>query len=187
MKPRLIVLEGFDRTGKDTLISMINTDNNFNGKFICYQQPSVEEEQVDYTNPEEFKKFMLKHTRWLIDNLYEVAIQNPTKTIIVSRMWLTDNVFSDVFNREHVFEKYFKDELLKKFDVQNYIILFKDYNEYVSRCKLIGEQPDFNENQFNKICSLFKEYADQNSLLNLIKCETSKSELFRDFIRTYII
>lgn len=186
-KIKMIVLEGFDRTGKDTLMNMIDVNETLNKKFVCYHQLPVESEHVDYKNPEEFKKFMLSHTRELLDNLYSLSKRSEGKTIVVSRMWMTDDVFSDMYHREHVFRKYFLKELQTNFDVDNYILLFENFDEYKSRCNIIGEDNDFTKDDFDKIYDLFMAYEDtaSHNVVNIIKSNTSKEELLEDFKSEY--
>lgn len=187
-KIKMIVLEGFDRTGKDTLMNMIEVDDELNKQFVCYHQPSIENEHVDYKDPEAFKEFMLKHTRELLNELYSLAKTNGGKTIVVSRMWLTDDVFSDLYNREHVFRKYFLKELQTNFHVYNYILLFKSYDEYVKRCEMIGENPAFTQEEFDRIIHLFSTFGYANNLeknnydmrIELNATDT-KEELLEDF------
>lgn len=179
-KIKMIVLEGFDRTGKDTLMNMIEVDDKLNNQFVCYHQPPIENEHVDYKNPEVFKEFMLKHTRKLLDDLYDLSKFNEGKTLVVSRMWMTDDVFSDLYHREHVFRKYFLKELQTNFDVSNYVLLFENYDEYVNRCNIINEEPTFTEEEFNIIVDKFTKYGN-SGYPAILKAKDTKEELLEDF------
>lgn len=179
-KIKMIVFEGFDRTGKDTLMNMIEVDDKLNNRFVCYHQPPIENEHVDYKNPEVFKEFMLKHTRKLLDDLYDLSKFNEGKTLVVSRMWMTDDVFSDLYHREHVFRKYFLKELQTNFDVSNYILLFENYDEYTKRCNIINEEPTFTKEEFNIIVDKFTKYGN-SGYPTILKAKDTKEELLEDF------
>ena len=101
-KPYLIVIEGQDRTGKDTLI------NNLVEKygFYCYKQQEHEKTGVDYRNKEQYEKWVYNHIDKIYNDLLEISKTN--KIILLSRLWISDNVYSDLFGRNHIVEKYFK-------------------------------------------------------------------------------
>ena len=130
-KIRLIVLEGCDRTGKGTLLE--NLKNRFDD-FLVYNPVSAEKEKVDYKNPKKFEEWIRNTIRKVLDDLYTMSKLNGTnRPIVMDRLLLTDNVFADLFDREHVVEKYFGREIEANFKLTNYIMLWRNPEEYKDR------------------------------------------------------
>lgn len=180
-KIRLIVLEGHDRTGKDTLMNMLDFND-----FLIYKQPETEAQDTDYKNPEKFEKFMVKWIRKVLDDLYTMSKLNGTdRPIVMSRLWLTDNVFADIYGRNHVVEKYFLREIEANFDVTNYIMLWRNYEEYETRIKMIGGTIDFTPQEFDDIVSNFNQYKTSKDYVRLIDAIDSKEDIYDDFIATF--
>lgn len=183
-KIKLIVLEGHDRTGKDTLLNDLKNDN----RFIVYKQPETEDQPVDYKNPEEFKKFMIKWIRKVLDDLYSITRSNKDKIVVMSRLWITDNVFADIYNRGHVVEKYFLNEIKTNFNVHNFCMLWKDYQKYVDRMNFIRQPIEFNEKEFDKITERFQYYLtgtylnDESDYIYYILNDTTKEDIYNKFI-----
>ena len=180
-KIRLIVMEGHDRTGKDTLMSMLKFED-----FLVYKQPETEAQDTDYKNPEKFEAFMVKWIRKVLDDLYTMTKLNGTdRPIVMSRLWLTDNVFADIYGREHVVEKYFLREIEANFDVTNYILLWREYDEYVKRMKKIGGTVDFTPQEFDDIVSGFSQYKKADDEVVLVDCDDTKETIYNDFMSTF--
>ena len=136
-KIRIIVLEGHDRTGKGTLLE--NLKNRFDD-FLVYNPVSAEKERVDYKNPQKFEEWIRKTIRKVLDDLYTMSKLNGTdRPIVMDRLLLTDNVFADLFDREHVVEKYFGREIETNFKLTNYIMLWKNPEEDKDRVNLLNE------------------------------------------------
>lgn len=182
-KIKMIVLEGHDMTGKDTLLNMLKS----NERFIVFQGPTYEEQGVDKKDKEAYKQFLMRWIRHSLDEIYTLVRDNKDKIVVLSRLWLSDNVFSDLYNRDHVVEKYFLNEIKTNFDVYNFVILWKDYQEYVDRMIIIHQPIEFDEYEFNKITNKFNEYIsfDKNFLYDYI-CrifnDTSKEYIYHYFI-----
>lgn len=180
-KIRLICLDGGDRCGKDEVMSHLDPN-----KFIVYKQPETEAQDTDYKNPEKFKAFMLKYIRKVLDDLYTLSKMNDNKKpIVMSRLLLCDNVFSDIYGREHVVEKYFGREIATNFDITNYIMLFADYNEYVNRIKIINGTIDFNKEELDNIAKLYYKYKQDNDIVKLIYANDSKEKELNDFLENF--
>lgn len=180
-KIRLIVLEGHDRCGKDSLMDMLDFND-----FLIYKQPETEAQDTDYKNPEKFEKFMIKWIRKVLDDLYTMSKLNGTdRPIVMSRLWLTDNVFADLYNRNHVVEKFFIREIEANFDVTNYIMLWRNYEEYVDRMKAIGCTIDFTQQEFEDIVSNFNQYKKSSDYVRLVDNTDTREDIYDDFIATF--
>lgn len=180
-KIRLIVLEGHDRTGKDSLMNMLDFND-----FLIYKQPETEAQDTDYKNPEKFEKFMIKWIRKVLDDLYTMSKLNGTdRPIVMSRLWLTDNVFADLYGRNHVVEKFFMREIEANFDVTNYIMLWRNYEEYVDRMKAIGGTVDFTQQEFDDIVSNFNQYKKSSDYVRLVDNTDTREDIYDDFIATF--
>lgn len=180
-KINIICLEGHDRTGKETIMNMLDFND-----FLIYRQKSSEEEGVDYKNPEKYEEFVRNHVRKVLDDLYTMSKLNGTdRPIVLTRLWLSDNVFADLFGRNHVVEKYFLREIEANFDVTNYIMLWRNYEEYVTRMKMIGGTVDFTSKEFDDIISNFYEYKKSTDYVRLIDATDTKEDVYDDFMATF--
>lgn len=180
-KINIIVMEGHDRTGKDTLMDMLDFND-----FLVYKQPETEAQDTDYKNPEKFEAFMVTWIRKVLDDLYTMSKLNGTdRPIVMSRLWLTDNVFADLYNRNHVVEKYFMREIEANFDVVNYIMLWRNYEEYKSRVKMINGSLDFTPQELDDITSNFNQYKKSADYVRLIDATDTKEDIYDDFIATF--
>lgn len=180
-KINIICLEGHDRTGKETIMNMLDFND-----FLIYRQKSSEEEGVDYKNPEKYEEFVRNHVRKVLDDLYTMSKLNGTdRPIVLTRLWLSDNVFADLFGRNHVVEKYFLREIEANFDVTNYIMLWRNYEEYVTRVKMIGGTVDFTSKEFDDTVSNFNQYKTYKDYVRLIDATDTKEDVYDDFMATF--
>lgn len=182
-KIRLICLEGHDRTGKGTLLKNLKSQVS---DFLVYNPVSVEEERVDYKDPQKFEEWIRKVIRKVLDDLYTIYKLNGTnKPIVMDRLVLTDNVFSDIFGRKHIVEKYFSKEIETNFNLTNYIMLWRNSKEYISRVKLLGENQDFTEKEIDDITNLFNHYKNKDDIVKLIDNDDTSKDVFNDFYSTF--
>lgn len=180
-KIKLIVLEGHDRTGKETIMDMVDFND-----FLVYKQKSSEEEGVDYKDPEKYEEFVRNHVRKVLDDLYTMSKLNGTdRPIVLSRLWLSDNVFADLYGRNHVVEKYFMREIEANFDVVNYIMLWRNYEEYKTRVQMINGSLDFPPQEFDDIVSNFNQYKTYKDYIRLIDATDTKEDVYDDFYATF--
>jgi len=159
-KPKLIIFEGHDQTGKDTLINYIK---NIHPEFYLYKQKTSEEQGVDYRDKVKYEEWLYKYIKSQIEELKDISKNNST--IIMTRLLLSDNVFSDCFGRNHIVEKNFKDDLYSFFDVKNITILWSDYSEYLKRVKASNGYIQYEEDEFNKIKSLYEKYSSKDEII----------------------
>ena len=181
MSKKLIVIEGFDRCGKDTLMADLSKQNN---DFYIYGNdltglPKYDKEQ------EEFLVWLNKFIDKQVNDLNELF--KTYDTIVMCRLLVSDEVYSTLFNREHTTIKYM--DKLKDVEIIHYCLLFNDYNEYINRLKKIGDNIiQYNENHFNTINQLYIDTL--NSLnykyhINYIYSYTSRRSVLEDFYRYY--
>ena len=175
-KPYLIVIEGQDRTGKDTLI------NNLVEKygFYCYKQQEHEKTGVDYRNKEQYEKWVYNHIDKIYNDLLEISKTN--KIILLSRLWISDNVYSDLFGRNHIVEKYFKYKFKDKFNIKTFILLWEDFDNYTTRLQNINENIEYEVDEFNHTIELYKKYGTEQDKFLIIENTTSKNNILNNFI-----
>ena len=183
-KIKLICLEGCDRTGKGTLLE--NLKNRFDD-FLVYNPISAEKEHVDYKDPKKFEEWIRKTIRKVLDDLYTMSKLNGTdRPIVMDRLLLTDNVFADLFGRDHIVERYFGREIEANFNLTNYIMLWRNPEEYKDRVNLLKENQDFTEKEIGDIMDLFNHYKKSNDIVKLIDNTDTTEDILDDFISTFI-
>ena len=113
---RLIVIEGFDRSGKDTLMKDL-FDMNLPNTYIYFNDleglPKYDKEQGD------FLVWLNNFIYTQINTINELF--DKYDTVIMTRLLISDEVYSLLFNREHTCIKYI-DNLRKDVTIYNYCI-----------------------------------------------------------------
>ena len=181
MNKKLIVIEGFDRCGKDTLMSDLS---NLNNDFYVYRNdltglPKYDKEQED------FLVWLNKFINGQVNDLNELF--KTHNTIVMCRLLISDEVYSTLFNREHTTIKYM--DKLKDVEIIHYCLLFKDYNEYCGRLKKIGDDHiQYNYEDFNRINQLYINKLEESNYkyyINYIYSYSSKRNILEDFYKYY--
>lgn len=175
-KPFLIIIEGQDRTGKDTLIN--NLVNKYN--LYVYKQNPHEKTGVDYRNKEQYEKWVYNHIDTIYNNLLEIS--KTENIILLSRLWISDNVYSDLFGRNHIVEKYFKDKFKDTFNIKTFVLLWEDFDNYKQRLSYINEDIEYQVDEFNKTIELYKKYAEEQDKVLIIENTTSQNNILNNFI-----
>lgn len=175
-KPYLIVIEGQDRTGKDTLIN--NLVDKYN--LYVYKQKPHEKTGVDYRNKEQYEKWVYNHIDTIYNDLIEIS--KNEKIILLSRLWISDNVYSDLFGRNHIVEKYFKDKFKDTFNVKTFVLLWQDFDNYIKRLNFINEEVEYEVVEFNKTIDLYKKYVEENDKILVIENCTSTDNILNNFV-----
>ena len=181
---KLIVIEGFDRSGKDTLMyDLIKEDlpNTFIYLNDLEGLPKYDKEQDDFLVW--LNKFIDTQVK-TINKLFD-----RYDTVIMTRFFISDEVYSNLFNREHTVIKYL-DNLRKDIYIVNFCILFKDYNEYLNRITNIKETIQYSKEDFNKINELYntelnKPYYHNIKVLCEIVSQTTQKNLLDTFLNIY--
>ena len=179
---KLIVIEGFDRSGKDTLLQDLK--NYIKDNSICIYEndltglPSYSKEQgkfIDWLN-----KFIDKQTDDLI-KLFETY-----DTVIMVRLIVSDEVYSHEFKRERTTIKYMNK--LDGIEINNYCILFKNFSEYSKRINRLGFDLQYHKQEFDDINKLYNDVLENIGYkynINYIKNWTTPEEILSDFINIY--
>ena len=182
MNKRLIIIEGFDRSGKDTLMKDLNKLNLTN-TYIYFNDleglPKYDKEQDSFLNW--LNKFIQRQVNDL-NKLFDTY-----DTIIMTRLLISDEVYSTLFNREHTTIKYMK-LLRKDIEIYNYCILFDNYNEYLKRLDKINDKyVQYNHREFDAINQLYFQLVDfiNNSKINLILANTLPKDILDNFLKLY--
>lgn len=180
---RLIVIEGFDRCGKDTLmndlynLSLPNTYIYFNN---LEGLPKYNKEQ------ENFLVWLNRFVNTQVNTINELF--NKYDTVIMTRLIVSDEVYSTLFNREHTTIKYLKN-LREDIELFNYCLLFESYNEYLKRLQILNDLTiQYNENDFNKINNLYKDIIEKlnyKSNINYVKAIDKQQDILNNFKLNY--
>ena len=174
---KLIVIEGFDRTGKDTLLKDLYNINLPN-TYIYFNDL---EDLPDYNDQDDFLEWLNKFIVTQINMINELF--EDYDNIIMTRFIITDEVYSTLFDREHTVLKYLED-LRDDIEIYNYCLLFKDYDEYLKRLKIIKDDDvQYSKEDFDKINNLYKEILnDYNSYIEYITADTSREFILKSFL-----
>lgn len=171
-KAKLYVLEGFDRTGKDTQLE--NFESSDSNLYVYIQDPNRNPPDYRENNGETFlrwlKSYLIKQAIKLID------LSKSNRKILMTRLFISDYVYSTLFNRECVI-KYFKDVYEDYFDIINIILLWDSYNDYLERCKSSNSEVEYTEEEFNKIQNLYKDFAQDQDSIIYIKSSDSEEKI----------
>jgi thymidylate kinase len=146
-----IIVEGFDRSGKDTYIRKLES---FGYRVI----PTPEKKRDLFaTDKEAYRKFLLENFDETVTKLSE------NKSFVCNRFHISEYVFSQFFNRDRIFDTF--DEIENKL-TQSTIIQYLeiDYDTYLSRCD-VTEAVIYTQLEFDEITRLFREALSKTNLL----------------------
>lgn len=176
---KLIVVEGFDRCGKDTLLDDLkNQDTNF----YVYIEPLVGLPKYD----KEQGDFLVWLNQFISCQVRELnKLFKTYDTVVMCRLIVSDEVYSTMFNREHTVEKYLSQ--IECDEICNYCMLFKDYDEYLKRLALIGDTNiQYDRTEFDRINELYINILSKFSgTIKYIYSDTSREDVvehFKDYI-----
>ena len=175
-KKTLIAIEGFDRVGKDTLIS------NFLEKYPSakhYKQPTSESVGISYRDTKQFELYLYDHYTQVIKEL--IDLNKSTDIVITSRLFVSDKTYSELFGRKYQFgelaEKY---NLLDHFNLISYCMLWKSYDEYLKRIN--NSNIEYNKEEFIRLNDLFcKNTLELNGYVEYINNNDSREINFKRF------
>lgn len=171
---RLIVIEGFDRCGKDSLLEDLEKNNIFVFKNDLEGLPKYDKEQDD------FLEWLDNYIKWQIKTLNNLFKKH--ETIILTRFLVSDEVYSKLFNRKRTVVKYLE-KLNGNVLIYNYCLLFESYDEYLKRLEMIGEPVQYSEEDFNKINDLYKEQINMRvGKIKYVHATDTKEDIRKDFI-----
>lgn len=179
----LVVIDGMDRAGKDTCLNELYNIIDHNKEY-CYF--TVVKKRCNYRNKKAFRKVLkrfLKKQKRDIEKLFK-----KYDRVYIARLDMSDNVFSELFNRKRIAEKIFK-SLHYKYSISYYTLLFKSYNEYLKRLNMINEtEVQYGKKEYNKIkklfekeVSLYKEKEGKATVYYVVS-DTNKNTLVKNIL-----
>lgn len=174
-KPTLIVLEGQDQTGKDTLLDMI-CDNNPN--LYWYKQKTHEETGTDYRKKNDYEAWLKDYIGEQLDELIEIGQEHSI--ILMTRLLISDNVYSDLFGRSHIVETYYKDKIYNNFNVLTSCLLWDTYDDYIKRISQYTNDVEYKKDEFEKTKNLYQKYVGPNDII-YIKDDTTRQQVIDKF------
>lgn len=171
---RLIVIEGFDRCGKDTLLEDLKKEGFCVLSNELKGLPQYDKEQGD------FLEWLDNYIKWQINTLNNLFKKH--ETIVLTRFLVSDEVYSKLFNRKRTVVKHLE-KLNGNVLIYNYCLLFESYDEYLKRLEMIGEPVQYSEEDFNKINDLYKEQINMRvGKIKYVHATDTKEDIKRDFI-----
>ena len=176
MMKKLIVVEGFDRCGKDTLLEDIEKNDIFVFRNDLAGLPKYDKEQDD------FLKWLDSFIEFQVNHLNELFKTHDK--IVLTRFIISDEVYSTLFNRKHTVMNYLH-KLDKQVEIHNYCLLFYSYNEYLKRLDMLGEQTQYNEKDFNEINGLYERLMNEIGFGNKVKhvfASDTREDIKKDFL-----
>lgn len=176
----LIVIDGMDRCGKDTLMDWIVEQNPED--YIVYKQPTTP--SLMYRDPKKFEKYLMVAMQKVYEDIRDLHKKFPDKYILTSRLWISDDVYSTMFKRKHIVSKIYKDNFEDLFQgrVINLTLLWDSYNDFIDRMIKINDERSLNEytfEEFIKVKELFEKYGNKyHSKIFYVKNETKPSKIY---------
>lgn len=177
IRKMLICVEGFDRTGKDTLLGRARVD--WCKEAIVYDQPRSEDTGADYRNPKAFSAYLTKHFKQVVADLNDL-LKKP-RCVIMTRFLVSDNSYSQILGREKLLEKAIEEG--KLFDsgaeIKIFLLKWKNYSEYLKRVRSSNSVVEYSEEEFSKIQDLMVEETNKLSgHIMEITADTPKDDIF---------
>ena len=151
------MIEGFDRTGKDTMLDMIHKDMESEGR-LCecvYVQHNYEgdDPQPDYRKTEIYLPWLNRYLRAQANDLVKIALTGK-EDVYMTRLFISDFVYSSLFGRQLTAIK-FQRYLSRYFTLNVIALSWRSYEEYLERCKKSGDEVEYSEEEWKEVDSLF--------------------------------
>lgn len=155
-KALLFTIEGFDRTGKRTLLKNLKESYKDDNSVYIYITP-------DDPNKPDFREDVNKYQQWLAKSTQKqmediIKLSEKYDVIIKKDLLLSDLAFSEQFHRKLTVIDYM-DELRERFTVINLVMLFSSFNDYVSRIQKIKQLLKYNILDYKLTVDKFKTYS----------------------------
>lgn len=83
----------------------------------------------------------------------------------MTRLLVTDNVYSDLFGRHHIVETNYKDYIQEHFNVYTCCLLWDSYDEYRKRIAEYTDEVEYEQEEFERTKELYKKYVDEPDIL----------------------
>ena len=155
-KALLFTIEGFDRTGKRTLLKNLKEKYKDDNSVYIYITP-------DDPNKPDFREDVNIYQQWLAKTTQKqmediIKLSEKYDVIIKKDLLLSDLAFSEQFHRKLTVIDYM-DELREHFTVINLVMLFASFNDYVSRIQKIKQLLKYNILDYKLTVDKFKTYS----------------------------
>ena len=155
-KALLFTIEGFDRTGKRTLLKNLKEKYKDDNSVYIYITP-------DDPNKPDFREDVNIYQQWLAKTTQKqmediIKLSEKYDVIIKKDLLLSDLAFSEQFHRTLTVIDYM-DELREHFTVINLVMLFASFNDYVSRIQKIKQLLKYNILDYKLTVDKFKTYS----------------------------
>ena len=155
-KALLFTIEGFDRTGKRTLLKNLKEKYKDDNSVYIYITP-------DDPNKSDFREDVNIYQQWLAKTTQKqmediIKLSEKYDVIIKKDLLLSDLAFSEQFHRKLTVIDYM-DELREHFTVINLVMLFASFNDYVSRIQKIKQLLKYNILDYKLTVDKFKTYS----------------------------
>ena len=155
-KALLFTIEGFDRTGKRTLLKNLKEKYKDDNSVYIYITP-------DDPNKPDFREDVNKYQQWLTKSTQKqmediIKLSEKYDVIIKKDLLLSDLAFSEQLHRKLTVIDYM-DELREHFTVINLVMLFASFNDYVSRIQKIKQLLKYNILDYKLTVDKFKTYS----------------------------
>ena len=155
-KALLFTIEGFDRTGKRTLLKNLKEKYKDDNSVYIYITP-------DDPNKPDFREDVNIYQQWLPKRTQKqmediIKLSEKYDVIIKKDLLLSDLAFSEQFHRKLTVIDYM-DELREHFTVINLVMLFASFNDYVSRIQKIKQLLKYNILDYKLTVDKFKTYS----------------------------
>lgn len=185
---RLIVIEGFDRCGKDTLLEDLEKycKKKYLKEVYVFKNdleglPKYDKEQG------EFLVWLNKYIEKQVDRLNELF--ETYDTVVMSRFLISDMVYSELFKREHTVIKYM--EKLRPVMYYNYCMLFRNYDEYLKRLEILGDKViQYTKEEFDQIKQYYHTFCLWEGGISDFKYVNgveARQDILEEFIKKYKI
>ena len=155
-KALLFTIEGFDRTGKRTLLKNLMEKYKDDDSVFIYITPDDPNKPDFRGDRNVYQQWLAKSTQKQMEDIMKLSEEYDV--IIKKDLLLSDMTFSEQFNRKQTVQDYM-DELREHFTVINLVMLFHSFNDYVSRIQKIKQLLKYNILDYKLTVDKFKKYS----------------------------
>lgn len=160
-KEELIVLEGFDRIGKDTQLEFFKHTEYHPNELEVYIQKKDEKMPHYRQDPEGFVKWLKDYLKNQAEDLCKI---DWSKRLIMTRLFVSDYVYSHLFDRPYVAGSV-RRYLERHFTFRHIALLWDSYEDYLERIKKSGDELEYSKEEFDKIQQYYLDGLKSNQEL----------------------
>lgn len=169
----LIVLEGFDRTGKNSIAEAC-----YNTSYTILDKTPNKPDH--FGDPTVFAKWVKEYA------INELDMMISLNTNIFRVRWmLSEYVYSTLFSRTSIVDA-ITAKSIQHFNVKNIVLLFDTYASYIRRVTILNDVVEYTEQQFNTINKLYYEamnkYTTMDNVVYFINADDKPKKDINKFI-----